>query len=110
MAVVSATNYSSGVVNFASGSETGTYTAADFTVTVGFVPKHFKITNVTDRITQEWHSGMNQGDFIETIAAGDRTLETDDQIIVHATDGTVAIDVSGGIQTDNDTVVWEAWG
>ena len=53
---------------------------------------------------------MNQGDFIETIAAGDRTLETDDQIIVHATDGTVAIDVSGGIQTDNDTVVWEAWG
>lgn len=80
------------------------------TIKLGFVPKRFKIINVTDRLTQEWYQGMNAGDFIETIAAGDQTLETDDQISINATTGVVTITAAGGAMTDSDTVVWEAEG
>lgn len=108
MAVVSAQANSDGVRHHASGSETGTYTAADYTITLGFVPKYVKVVNVTDRITQEWWYGMTAGNFLETAADGTRTLETDSGILVNS-DGTVTVDVSTGNQTDNDTVVWEAW-
>lgn len=84
--------------------------AGVITITLGFVPKHFKIVNVTDRLTQEWFEGMNTGDFIETVAAGDQTLETDDQISVNATTGVVTITAAGGAMTDNDTVIWYAEG
>ena len=97
------------------------------TIALGFVPKYFKIVNVTDRLTQEWFEGMNQGDFIETVAAGDQTLETDDKISIttslgsHGTaggGGTAPASAAGvgtgtfdgGAVTDNDTVVWGAEG
>lgn len=128
-----------GAPNRAQGSFSGTYTAATdtftgtgsnagvalasgvITITLGFVPRYFKIINVTDRITQEWFHGMNQGDFIETAANGTRTLETDDQVVVAASTtgtapvtfepaATVTITASGGAMTDNDTVVWVAEG
>lgn len=124
-----------GVVRRASGSLSGTYTAATvvsesvpgvlsnsdavkqvviaagvMTITLGWVPKKFKITNLTDRLTQEWAQGMNTGDFLETVAAGTRTLETDDQISVNPTTGVVTVTFAGGAVTDNDTVVWEAEG
>lgn len=102
-------NNPDGVSRFAEGSYSGTYTAANVTITLGFNPTYFKITNMTDRVSQEWYSGMNSGDFLETAAAGTRTLETDDQIIVN-TDGTVTVVAAGGAITDNDTVVWEARG
>lgn len=135
------------VTKYASGFISGTYTAADITLTLGFTPRKFKITNLTDRLTHEWFEGMNQGDYLETVAAGTRTLETDDSIVVSSeisgnTSGgagtlgtgsgsgartigdntstqqpgtkgaaTVFIDVSvGNIITDNDQVMWEAWG
>jgi len=121
--------------NRAQGSFSGTYTAATdvhnadnivmaagvITISLGFVPSYVKVTNVTDRITHEWFKGMNQGDFLEQVAAGDRTLETDDKLVVAvATTGTapltfnaaatVVITVNGTIMTDNDTVVWVAEG
>ena len=124
-----------GAPNRAQGSFSGTYTAESdvydsggvalasgvITISLGFVPSYFKIMNVTDRITQEWYAGMNSGDFIETVAAGDRTLETDDEIVIAATTtgtapvtykaaATVTIDASGGAMTNNDTVVWVAEG
>lgn len=80
------------------------------TITLGFAPKYFKIVNVTDRLTQEWFEGMNSGDFIETAAAGTRTLETDDKVVVSQSAGTVVVTFDGGAATDNDTVVWEARG
>lgn len=98
-----------GIAQYAQGSITGTYTAADVTLTLGFKPKHFKVTNVTDRLTQEWFAGMNFGDFLETAANGDKTLETDNKLEVND-DGTVDLIADGGIITDNDTVVWEAFG
>jgi len=106
-----------GVVRRASGSATGTYTAADLTITLGFVPRYVKVINVTDRVTQEWFEGMNQGDFIETAANGVRTLETDDKLVVGAVgdsgttdEGQFTIVANGGAITDNDTVVWVAEG
>lgn len=106
------------------GHISGTYTAAtdDFssdgvdvtngviTITPGFMPSYVKVINVTDRVMQEWFKGMNTGDFIETAAAGTRTLETDDKLSVNADTGVVTITADGGAMTDNDTVVWEIVG
>ena len=126
---------SEGVARRTSGFLSGTYTAASvvsettrsatcnaeaaasvtiaagvMTINLGWVPKYFKIMNCTDRLTQEWFQGMNQGDFIETAANGVRTLETDDQVVVVETTGVVTVTFAGGAVTDNDTVVWEAAG
>lgn len=99
-----------GVSNVAVGRGSGTYTAADFVITLGFKPRYFVIENVTDRVKCEWYEGMASGDYIKTVAAGTRTLETSDGVIVN-TDGTVSIDVSvDGIQTDNDQIAWMALG
>src|SRR3990167_5935540 len=96
MALTNTSKIDTGPVQRATGSLSGTYTAATvtsttanaaiasgvMTLTLGFVPRYFKIVNVTDRLTQQWFEGMNQGDFIETVAAGDQTLETDDKISI----------------------------
>ena len=125
----------SGIAQRMSGAFSGTYTAASdvynsngvvmgsgvITISLGFVPKYFKIINCTDRVTQEWFEGMNFGDFLETAANGDKTLETDNQIEVLVADtgtapvtvksvATVTITAAGGAMTDNDTVVWVAEG
>ena len=109
-----------GIVRQASGSRTGTRTAADFTITLGFIPTYVKVVNVTDRIMAEWHFGMTKGDSLLTVAAGTRTLETGDGLIVGVAEtdnspdtvvaGTFFVDVSvNGLETDDDVVVWEAW-
>ena len=97
----------SGVNHFVQGSISGTYTAANETLTLGFVPRYFKVTDITTRISGEWYNGMNSGDYLKTVAAGTRTLETDDKIVVN-TDGTVSLVASGGIHASNSTVCWEA--
>lgn len=110
MAMTTVQKNMTGVAHQASGHKTGTYTAADFTITLGFTPTYVKVVNVTDRITQEWYAGMNSGDFMETAANGVRTLETDDQLVVNTTANTFLVVAAGGAMTDNDTVVWEARG
>ena len=117
---MASTNYdSSGIIKRAFGSFSGTYTAADQVLNVGFKVVHFRIVNVTDGLSHEWYDPMNAGDYLETTRAGatQQTLETDDSIRVNydsagnQVDGKVFIDVSvGNIITDNDTVVWEAHG
>jgi hypothetical protein len=135
-------NRNCGPVQRAQGSISGTYTAASdvsstanstiaagvLTLTLGFVPTYFKIINATDRVTQEWFKGMNSGDYLETAANGDKTLETDDKVVVALRTGTggsvsqaggsadtspsgvVTVTFDSGICTDNDTVVWLAEG
>ena len=135
-------NRNTGPVQRAQGSISGTYTAASdvsttsnstiaagvLTITLGFVPTHFYISNLTDRLTQEWWKGMNSGDYTERIAAGDQTLETDDKIVVAVRTGTggsasqsggtadtsasgvVTVTFDSGICTDNDLVIWYAEG
>ena len=135
-------NRNTGLVQRAQGSVSGTYTAASdvstttdasitggvLTITLGFVPSHFKIINVTDRLTQEWFAGMNSGDYLEHDATGTKTLETDDKIVVALRTGTggslsqaggsadttplgvVTVTFDSGIATNNDVVVWIAEG
>lgn len=124
-----------GVARRQSGSLSGTYTAASvvsetapgalsnadavaqakiasgvMTLTLGWVPRYFCIENLTDRLKQEWYQGMAANNFLETVAAGTRTLETDGQIAVNPTTGVVTVTFAGGAVTDNDTVVWVAEG
>ena len=108
---VAQANVTSGVC-YSSGSRTGTRTAADFTITLGFSPKYIKITNLTDRISAEWYAENGNATQLKTVAAGTRTLEACG-ISVSVADGlaTVSVDVSvANVETDNDVTVWEAWG
>ena len=91
------------------GSSGANLAAGVLTITPGFIPNHVKIVNVTTRVMQEWFKGMNQGDSVDTAAAGTRTLETDDMLVVNETTGVVTVTASGTF-TDNDTVAWEILG
>ena len=130
-----------GPVQRAQGSVSGTYTAATdvsttanasiaagvLTITLGFVPTFFKLVNVTDKIALEWYDGMNQGDYLKTIANGTVTLETGDALTitpstrtggsVSQAGGTADTVPSGvvtftfsGLSGDNDTLAWIAEG
>lgn len=110
MAVVIAQSNNASVSNVSVGRASGTYTAADFTITLGFKPRYFRIINLTDRVQCEWFEGMAAGDCLLRAANGDTTLVTTDGITVNA-DGTVSVDVSvNGIMTDNDDIAWYAVG
>jgi hypothetical protein len=91
------------------GSSGANLAAGVLTITPGFIPNHVKVVNVTTRIMQEWFKGMNQGDSVDTAAAGTRTLETDDMLVVNETTGVVTVTASGTF-TDNETVAWELLG
>jgi hypothetical protein len=91
------------------GSSGANLAAGVLTITPGFIPNHVKVVNVTTRVMQEWFKGMNQGDSVDTAAAGTRTLETDDMLVVNETTGVVTVTASGTF-TDNETVAWELLG
>jgi len=92
----------------ASGSRTGTRTAGNFTLTLGFSPQYVKVTNLTDRITAEWFADIGNSTQLKTVAAGTRTLE---DCGIAVTDNVVAVTVATAtLETDDDSVVWEAWG
>lgn len=104
-------------------ASSGAVLAGDGTLVIkpGFRPKYFKIINCTDRVTQEWFEGLAAGNYLETAANGDKTLETDSKIVVGSADsgsapvtiqgnGDITVTFDSGIATDNDTVVWEVVG
>ena len=51
-------------------------TNAVIVVELGFVPTKIVVENVDTRVKLEWSSLMTAGEFIKTVAAGTRTLET----------------------------------
>lgn len=53
----------------------------------GFKPTRVQVINLTDRITYEWYHGMASGDYVKTVAAGTRTLETDDVLVIENAEG-----------------------
>lgn len=63
--------------------------AAALTITLGFAPTHISFHNVTDRISEEWFTGMASASSIHTIAAGTRTLETTNGVAVSGNTFTV---------------------
>lgn len=107
-------------VKVAMGSRTGTRTAADFTITLGFAPKYIRVINLTDRVEAEYFVDSNLDSTssnvfaLKTVAAGTRTYE-DAGFTVLTTEGAsgrqFTIDVSdASLETDNDDVVWIAYG
>jgi len=102
------------------GSRTGTRTAADFTITLGFAPKYVRVVNLTDRVEAEYwvdsnlDSASSNVKGLKTVAAGTRTYE-DIGITVLPTEGAsgrqFTVDVSdANLETDDDDVVWMAIG
>ncbi len=109
MPLVSTQVNSDGANHQAFGSRSGTRTAANFTISLGFRPSYVKVQNLTDGLSHEWTEGMNAGDFIETtFSTGAMTVQTDDKLTISDTGFSCVVD--GGIETDNDLVVWEARG
>lgn len=52
------------------------------TYDAGFLPRHVKVVNATDRIFLEWYEGMASGTALKTLATGVCTLETTGGITV----------------------------
>lgn len=78
-------SYPHGIYNRAVGrvvSDAGAATA--ITLNIGFVPRHFRIINLTDRITDEWFEGMAAASSLHAVAAGTLTLETTNGVTVAA--------------------------
>lgn len=63
---------------------------AAVTLYPGFRPRYVRVMNHTDRIQYEWFDGMAEGDYLKTVAAGTRTAETDDVIVVEKDAGSRA--------------------
>lgn len=98
---------SGGITNHATGyvvSDGGAAAAATFTV--GFTPRVVRFHNVTDRISDEWMTGMASASSIHTVAAGTRTLETTNGIAVSG----VTFTVTATTMVASKTFVWEAIG
>lgn len=93
MAYVSTKTSAGGVVNIATGRVSTDATAATVTGFVcGFVPRMVTFHNLTDRITDEWVSGMAAASSMHSVANGTRTLETTNGITVgEVTDGPVTV-------------------
>jgi GTP-dependent phosphoenolpyruvate carboxykinase len=99
--------------HYASGILYGTYTAADFTITLGFSPKKVRVVNLTDRIecVQYLNSLLDAGNNAKglvTVANGTVTYAATG-IAISGKTFTVTI-ATNGLQTDNDDVYWECWG
>lgn len=102
---------SAGVVNHSTGllvNDAGGAVAV--TLSLGFIPRVFRIHNVTDRISYEWYTGMTNPGAVKTAAAGTRTLETTEGptigTVAAGTDTTVTVPAT--IILASKTFVWEA--
>ena len=63
--------------------DAGSPAAASYNL--GFIPRYVRVDNVTDRILNEWYSGMTSDHAVKTVAAGTRTLETSAGITLSGT-------------------------
>jgi hypothetical protein len=100
-------------VHYASGILYGTFTAADFTITLGFVPKKIRVVNLADRVEATHYvnslldAGSNAKSLV-TAANGERTYEAAGIAVSDKTFTVTA--ATKGLFTDNDDCLWEAWG
>lgn len=100
-------------VHYASGILYGTYTAKDFTITLGFIPKKVTVRNLTQRIEATHFVNAlldagNNAKSLLTVANGTRTYEASG-IAVSGKTFTVTV-ATKSLQTANDDCSWEAWG
>lgn len=98
----------------ASGIRTGSRTAADFSIDLGFKPIVVKVCNLTDRIEgcmifDDALDGGSNAKGLLTVAAGTVTY-ADVGITLDAGERSFSVVVATvGLETDNDDVYWEAW-
>lgn len=84
MAITSALRTSGTQQNRAVGSFKDTGTVKKSVVKLGFLPRHVKLIDATNRISYEWYEGMAADSAIKQAANGDTTLETSGGITVSA--------------------------
>jgi len=84
MAITSALRLTATHQNRAVGAFMDTGTVKQSVIKLGFVPRHIKLVNATDRISYEWYEGMAADSALKQIAAGTGTLETSSGITVGA--------------------------
>lgn len=109
---------------FAYGIRTGTRTAADFTITLGFKPIKIQVINLTDKIeaihyvdptrvvgsdTYGLDAGANAKSLV-TVANGTRTYEAAGIALTSDGLGFTVTVATKTLETDNDDTVWFAWG
>jgi hypothetical protein len=100
-------------LHYASGVLYGTYTAANFTITLGFEPKKVRVVNLTDRVEciQYLSSVLDAGNNAKGLvrAANGDTTYAATGIVISGNTFVVTV-ATNGLQTDNDDVLYEAWG
>lgn len=84
MAITSALRTSGTQQNRAVGSFKDTGTVKKSVVKLGFLPRHVKLIDATNRISYEWYEGMAADSAIKQAANGDTTLETSNGVTVSA--------------------------
>lgn len=112
-------------VRYASGSRTGTRTAANFTIALGFIPTRIRVVNLTDRIdalqivNSDLDGGSNAKGLLRIatgvttyaatgIAVDTTTVQASPLITQKNASFTVTV-ATASLETDNDDVIWEAW-
>ena len=87
----------------------GTRTAADFEVDLGFTPSKVTVTNLTDRTSATWYKPLGDAKQVKVVAAG--TVTYADCGLSVTNDRVLEVDVSvASLETDDDEVLIEAWG
>jgi len=86
----------------------GTRTAADFTVDLGFDPRKVVVTNLTDRVRATWLSIIGDDTQLVEVAAGTMTY-ADAGVSCSKRQVNVTV-ATAGLETDDDDVLIEAWG
>jgi hypothetical protein len=111
-------------VKYSSGIRSGARTAANFTVALGFRPKKIRVVNLTDRVEATQYidpvrvtgadtKGLDVGVNVKgllTIANGTRTYVATGIALTSDGLGFTATVATVGLETDDDDVLWEAWG
>lgn len=111
-------------VRYAYGVRTGVRTAANFTINLGFKPSKIRVVNLTDRVEAVHHvdpeaatgtttfgldAGANAKSLV-TVAAGTRTYAAAGIALTSDKMGFTVTVATAGLETDDDDVLWEAWG
>jgi len=102
---ISATKKSAGVVNFSSGSFTGTAPTTT-TISLGFAPRWCRIFTPTGVITWEKDAHLAAANCIKTVAAGTMTLDTGSHVLFSGN----TIVLTATVAVNADLVTWVAMG
>lgn len=109
------------VPNFSSGQLVldGSGPGAGLLLSLGFIPRYFKLWNTTDAAKHEWHEGMPAASAEKTVTAGTLTYITANGITVGASgaagNGTTApaegqVFLDPALTPASKTLYWAAFG